>query len=1562
FSATSVTTEEHENEDTFSSASPTVTLSALDDGKGVISPKDAGPGDAEILKEDAKAVNAGEDNGIVIEDGTGAFDEREDEVVFDGDQTVLQDSEDNEAQDLAEGDNTGENEEEASINEQRGAASYYILGFEYTDTLQNQDFYSVNNFRPCEQDTGAQYIIDISSEKGALVPNITGRGVIVVRDECPEDLFIYDYDFGNGNYSFMSEKTALRFWQNNADIKPYHIRGAEIYYKINITNNEWFKRNILDRDAGEQCDKLPVEVYTRPASKVTAEDITSARFIAVMSGDAQYCIGDSFDNYSYGDNDLSVRSFRNILGLIVESRIPIIGDYRIVTDYETLSENSTTYVREPVASDLIKKLRLSHDDMYKCFNTLYSISDEFYDVNGLSVSSDAITLSGNDNHFVNENVYIYNRKLDNQSTGIYTCLLNDKLMRAFNSEEIKAGFADVLTDVETENLYRKAEKLKELDKTISEATAIRYIIGFRKKRAAGEHKGEMRILEIEPCASYDLSTESEEVDDNGNIVGSKLFVHGDRDNPLIDQDGAKIIVTQMTTAQFIGRIEDINVDYDMIYFGMNTDKMNTRSIETEDVTAGRATQEDYNAQVKMTDYNDLNMDGLVYSNVGDYAYMQIHLAGMLDNEYVSGTKGNGGVKSAMVIKTGNDRDVYKTRYGGNDITQEKVNALKDFVNAGFPIVMDDSFFIRNTDQTYSINKCKVDTASYMYSFIESVMNEDNVFKLSNLSPGLFDFYLNLSKPKLTMYGNAAASMTTTQNVYKDTEDGYFYVPFNFSIDNKGAVSATDDYYVNLYIDVNADGKYSATQESVDFTRLVNSDSGEVISKTGGTYAVRPGVTYYGTYRLSGSQAGVIPWRIVVKQSGNTLRRANATGYYQMSNTKPEIKVLQINSVDVESVDNGRGSNEGNASYLERSNLKHGDNYEVSLRRDGWIQKIEGVYHSTWNMQQEYEAGSGNKFYDLLTDNCVPYDIKITTVTSTEFSAMSPTYSARVRARYRINDAQVRTLNTTRRNQMSVEINGYDEELRNSIKQEYSDAIAAYDMVIMGFGDCYVAPNMIAVEAIKDFVNSGHSILFTHDCTSMMSTLVDENGYSSGTVYNGIRLLDTYSANTGYECNEKLRNLVGMDRYNVLNEAKDGTYVHDSIYKPRTSRTDSNKITSSQIHGFTYGNINTSGYFGTQYKDVYEKASPNKNVTEPLANLKDIDHTHDDYGWIDNYRNPENGSDVDPNCDSYDKRHHIHTVGQYYDMSVKKVNGGQITEYPYKLPDKFPVANTHEQWFQLDVTADDDFDGESDIVVWYCLDDSGLVDDEAKNGKPADMYAMSPGDVRNNYYIYNKGNVTYSGVGHSDVMKGDSENEMKLFINTIVAAYRSGLHAPDITFKEGYAGKRNTDNIYITYDEQLDISQHADQGEIIGVTKDVYFMPEQVSLVQNAEFVSHTMSAKFYYEVPAGTTGATTIRYNTNEYTVKELPVDTTSVTYMDPETGAILEGDLNNLKNGAVHKVSFAMDAMGAFMGSGSNLKNTINLFVVATDSVTNSKTGVNSTMTSTAAANIVRTEVFDLD
>ncbi len=111
--------------------------------------------------------------------------------------------------------------------------------------------------------------------------------------------------------------------------------------------------------------------------------------------------------------------------------------------------------------------------------------------------------------------------------------------------------------------------------------------------------------------------------------------------------------------------------------------------------------------------------------------------------------------------------------------------------------------------------------------------------------------------------------------------------------------------------------------------------------------------------------------------------------------------------------------------------------------------------------------------------------------------------------------------------------------------------------------------------------------------------------------------------------------------------------------------------------------------------------------------------------------------------------------------VNRINKGAITNYPYTIGETISVADTHPQYYQLDME-------DENIVVWYTL--AGGSGDSAK------FYNASPNDVRNNYYIYNIGNITYSGMGHknndsTEVELGDAEVE--LFVNTFVAAYRAG---------------------------------------------------------------------------------------------------------------------------------------------------------------------------------------------
>lgn len=86
------------------------------------------------------------------------------------------------------------------------------------------------------------------------------------------------------------------------------------------------------------------------------------------------------------------------------------------------------------------------------------------------------------------------------------------------------------------------------------------------------------------------------------------------------------------------------------------------------------------------------------------------------------------------------------------------------------------------------------------------------------------------------------------------------------------------------------------------------------------------------------------------------------------------------------------------------------------------------------------------------------------------------------------------------------------------------------------------------------------------------------------------------------------------------------------------------------------------------------------------------------------------------------------------------------------------------------------------IVWYNL--SGGRDVGSKNNYTTNIYSAREGDSANNYYIYTKENITYTGFGHNVSLKYGPEaitsEEVRLFINTMISAYRSKTSAPYLT--------------------------------------------------------------------------------------------------------------------------------------------------------------------------------------
>ena len=79
-----------------------------------------------------------------------------------------------------------------------------------------------------------------------------------------------------------------------------------------------------------------------------------------------------------------------------------------------------------------------------------------------------------------------------------------------------------------------------------------------------------------------------------------------------------------------------------------------------------------------------------------------------------------------------------------------------------------------------------------------------------------------------------------------------------------------------------------------------------------------------------------------------------------------------------------------------------------------------------------------------------------------------------------------------------------------------------------------------------------------------------------------------------------------------------------------------------------------------------------------------------------------------------------------------------------------------------------------------------------------IYDKSPNDVRNNYYLYSKRNVIYTGAGHSAVTGDD---EIRLFINAIVAAANVTAVQPEVSFVNTLDPSARTESVHYYMTDQ-----------------------------------------------------------------------------------------------------------------------------------------------------------------
>lgn len=1255
------------------------------------------------------------------------------------------------------------------------------------------------------------------------------------------------------------------------------VSVGEVFYQSGFTNNEWFKKDVFGLEDQAEYPKFNIEVVTLTQEELSKENMELG---AIPEFDLMYIAGNTLGTEATyasvqkeGEAKVDPKSYvdyprmQTLLINIFQSTHST-GNRSCIIDYSIFDQVEAG--KEEYADSYIYKLAIAclQPNVEATYTSNISGQNDENQVDWDELYNQMGDVPAVNHNYAKDNIYCFYDASDvtDASADVKRGLISRDFATKFNdSDTISTGFQAIVDLIDSENTLR--HKDDRLSADISQARAVQYIINAWNPRQIAI-KNQIRVLEIEPCASYDLTEDK---------------IRKEWAKSLIEQAGGDenvyVTVDKMTTAEFIGKIEDLNTVYDMIYIGTNVDKMNTK---TEN---GR----------ERTDYNDNNMDGLVYTHIGDLVTCADEIGGLLNRDYVNNDRNNyqyseyqdkwetywenlqqkrrivhekllygptttynysagnlriglGNISYTVKNLNNNNTKTYYTndlgvyRYSGNDLTKFKMQELVEYISGKYAVVVDSDCY--KSDGT--VDESYVDNSSYMYQFLDYAKDFDNLIKsdkqngftLSNTTK--FVNYLNMNKLTLNVTDQSSVDTRT--------------LSYTFSISSNVETDANTTYGLKYYIDINADGKYSSKETVTDV--IITSEGQPVEKDSSGNYILHSGINYVLTKSLGSTYTGYIPYKIEVNNSDPDYKniRTSYPGFIIMSTEdapKEVVKILQI----------GQSTASGKIGTEE-----------------------------TFNMS--YELNNSNSTFSKLANDLKDFKLEIDYLSSNDYVARFNEYAA----------------------------NG-----KNYIEEN------GYNMLVLGFADGYndinddiVSGNrygMSPLGGVLKFINDGKSVLFTHDTTSFVNQATKDQFQNTQGNLGKVATEGGPWWYWGYNINSILRSVVGMDRFgitgesnsilskgHILNFTGNDVLNTDSVAKASVVASDyaylangNQQFTAAEVQGFTNNMLNYKKLDGTQHlalKDTITQVNGNGAYPDPK----------DDWG----------------------------NVTADYQMYASQVNQGQITQYPFELKESIPVATTHYQYYQLDLDADNDGDEESDIVVWYTLSNVTKDGDAVTS-----IYDASPNDVRNNYYIYSKGNVMYSGVGHSAIESSNSENlndplnyEIKLFLNTMIAAYKNGVQEPVPTIKETSSiTSASKENDYISFDDSVELNNV--NPLILDKDLTINFEVEDPNLTTNTKEIT----AEYYIADENGSTTVpgTDIKANVLELTTTDSAGETATV-----------------LSSGQMYQAVYP-NAYMAMRGKASKtiyvvLRNKFNYY------------GKDFEMTGYDTLNIVRTQLFDLN
>lgn len=757
-------------------------------------------------------------------------------------------------------------------------------------------------------DMGLGYYAGIYKYAKTTAPN--GEYVLELQNLDKYTGDVITYDKGNGDYSWVEEEPDP-FPETNYNATKIYMKDVVINqssnfcYKGGLINSDRFKKTILGL-SDEEASNFKIKVISVTPEELNEDYIKNGSNGIINHAD-MFFISDNYEHSAF-----FMWSWENF----TEEGRALTDTQKVTTKYDanTSEGKQPAYKNWNSVKDQLtfKNHDLSTDAMNAIINRVtknITIGDDtlprapmVYDVSlmgRVSVSNNVgklykkITSSDSIQPRVYENVYAY--------TGSAITFFNNQFTTSpnYTLTSYKNNFVDIIEDLQNEDIVRVANGLEPFGESLTPSNIIRYILNYESKRELIKKKS-VTILEVQPSNSFKLKDKI--MSDVTSWVRYFNLEPIDSRADLNNFNNYSIKIVSMNSSEFVGKIEDLNSVYDMIYFGLDTGGMNTVDGKTV--------------------YNDSRMNGKIYCHVGDVVKCSSDLLGLLDKDYYKNYAGTKlGLKDRTFYWDNSNQatGIGDQRYSGNDITKVKYNDLINYVKGNYPVLFEKGFY-QTYDSKVEPNHTYLDGVSYMYQFAEyctgkTNVAESNIFGSSwvpsndeeSKKASYFKTYLAIPKLEVNVnskpieYSRTDTSSSTITTYLKPDSNGNYVLSYKFSITDKVALVASNlSYSVKLYLDVDADGRFAEDEEMKGLTvKKGNTKIKEnelVLGKDSDSS------TFTVTREMPKGYTGVVPWKIVIirnsdDEAKNGYIRTSKSGYTAIekkSADKEKVKILQIN--------------------------------------------------------------------------------------------------------------------------------------------------------------------------------------------------------------------------------------------------------------------------------------------------------------------------------------------------------------------------------------------------------------------------------------------------------------------------------------------------------------------------------------------------------------------------------------------------------------------------------------------------------------------------------------------